>query len=171
MTRKWGSRNRPLLPALADSSAPATFRSFRRSWPGPLCDMNLARLGLGSFGKMNLQNAVGELRRDLIFLNALRNGERPLPASPDPFMPAKLIVGDCGRTRSLALNRQDAAAHAQFEVLGRCSGQFGGEKVLAVKLVQIDGRILPLEANDRKRKGQAFQQPIDLPFEITERFP
>jgi hypothetical protein len=120
---------------------------------------------------MNFQDAVSEFGRHFIFLDSIGDVDRAFPASPDALVPAKLFVGDSRRRGTLTLQSQHPIPHRQFEILRRHAWKFRREQILAVELIEIDGRKLTFEAEHGKWKGKALKEPINLPFQIAERLP
>src|SRR5436190_14931592 len=87
-----------------------------RSLSVPLNNLDLPGFRFRGLRQVDLQYAVGELRRNFVFLNSFGNAQRTFPGTPDPFVPAEPVVGHARRRRPFALQIENAAADSQFEI-------------------------------------------------------
>ena len=95
---------------------------------------------VGRLGKMKSQEAVIQLGRHFFVEHFVGEVKRSLPLAGRTFGSAKAFFGDDVAATTLRLDGEHAAGHIQLQILRGHTRQLSGEKVLAIQLVDVDGR-------------------------------
>ncbi len=128
-----------------------------------MSDLARRRFGFRLFRHHDFQNALVELGADLVRVDAVGYGHRPLEGPVAAFGDVDIVLFLVALVLLLALQRYDPFTHGEIDILLGETGEFGRQRDRVIVLGDVDRRID--DASGQVRPGFARSRPPALAAE------